>query len=226
MSQLAVGYRTIVQSGREQRTDGLHKHLGLIDADNLRATGQQVARGGRGLELLVSLSPAPVCYVQGYDRDLSQYMDVVVVGRNLTLSTNAGGRVFLPAGTAQSRPASFAQSVAAWSTPAQGNWYETPIQASGTFTGVECRIEWVVTLFMPTAGAYVYVGLGRDGSPMWNVALWNCPAANYNTTLSGVLYDTPVAGVRRYAVFLNANGAVATLHNNPVQVLYATEQRA
>jgi hypothetical protein len=53
MSQLAaLGSKLLVDNGRERRTDGLWKHLGIADMGSLRVTNWDAPRSGRGTELI------------------------------------------------------------------------------------------------------------------------------------------------------------------------------
>jgi hypothetical protein len=97
MTQSAVSTKHL-GTGREQRTDGLWKHLGLIDGGTLRATNNLLGNltTGAGLELLYD-PPSLASYIQSYDRAANAYVDLVISAKTLNLNPNpqAGGSVKL-----------------------------------------------------------------------------------------------------------------------------------
>jgi hypothetical protein len=100
VSQLAVGYRA-GSNGRQQRSDGYEKHLGLLDVGSVRAmanlTTTPPLRVGLGLEMV--FDPAgKTGYLFPFDREASQYLDLAITGKNVILGVS-GGTLQLPAGS-------------------------------------------------------------------------------------------------------------------------------
>lgn len=93
MTQSAVAVKHL-GSGREQKTDGLWKHLGAIDGGALRIGNQLLVPTGAGTEIGYQISP-PLGFIQAYDRDLNVYRDLTVQAKNLNLYAQAGGSVNL-----------------------------------------------------------------------------------------------------------------------------------
>jgi hypothetical protein len=114
-----------------------------------------------------------------------------------------------------------------WTTTATGGSQETTVACTGTFTGVQVRIEYSVCLYLNAAGPACYVGLGFDGSVAANLAYFISPGANYSVTISGVWYAYPPAGSHRVSVFIQASaGYVVTFNSAINHTLWCTEQRA
>lgn len=225
MSQLAIGYKTLVDSGKERRSDGLLKHLGQLDTSSLRVcgVGGHPSLTGAGVETIYQ-AQVQTGTIQCFDRDAQVYRDLNIAARNITLQPQSGGKVTLPAGTAQSLVASYVAPTGA--SYATAPWAETVIQCSGTFTGVPVRVELVCTWANVTAGQTNYFALGVDGSAMLGLATIQNTSANFLTTTSLVWYQTPAAGVHRYALFVGVGGGQLNFHNGTYAVLYCTEQRA
>jgi hypothetical protein len=95
VTQLAVGYGAS-GNGREQSSDGRHRHRGTSDTASLRVYGNSgMPLVGAGMEMLYA---APVATLQSFDRDLGAYRDLALLARNITLSPQ-GGALSLPAGS-------------------------------------------------------------------------------------------------------------------------------
>lgn len=233
MSQSAVSEKYL-GSGREQRTDGLWKHLGTIDGGSLRAVDNQTTtvRTGAGLELLYD-RPTLTSYVQSYDRDASAYRDLYIAGKSVIIGTS-GGTLTLPAGsvtTAAIAPNAAQQLIGqyaagtGWATSAPAAWNESAVQATVTCSGALLRIEFCISISANTATAYARVGIGMDGGILVALLTSHFPTANLLQALSCVYYLTPSAGVHRFAVFVLPNTGVMTLDGGTTQTLFVTEQK-
>lgn len=225
MTHLAAGRKLIVSNGREQRTDGQWKHLGVIDSGSFRATFYDNPRGGKGTELLF-YAPGNIGTLQAYDRDTSHYLDLSINSKNISLNPQEGGKVTLPAGTAHSPAGLNNYTEFTWVVPGAANWYETPIQVTYTATGVNTRYEWQTLLNSPTVTDFV-VSFGFDGA----ITIFHCgrtslAIAGGNTLLSGVVYGTPTAGVHRASLFLYSSTAGGGLTGVGKSGLFVTEQRS
>src|SRR5215216_25364 len=99
MTQFAVAQKHL-GSGREQKTDGLWKHVGTVDSGFIRVRNTIIplAGSGSGLELQYD-TVGRAGYVVTYDRDASTYLDLNIDGKNITLSPSAGGTLNLPVGS-------------------------------------------------------------------------------------------------------------------------------
>lgn len=234
MSHLAVGLKTIVDSGRERRSDGLLKHLGTIDGGSLRATDNltPAMRTGAGLELLHD-RPTLTSYVQSYDRETSAYRDLCISGKSVIIATT-GGTLSLPAGSittaaiqgnaASQLIGSFA-GASGWSTSAPAAWNESAVQVTVTCSGVPCRIEFCISMFANTATAYSRVGIGMDGGILAALATDHFPTANLLRSITCTYYVTPSAGPHRFAVFVLPNTGIMTLDGGTTHTLFVTEQK-
>jgi hypothetical protein len=224
---LSVALKLLTDNGRERKSDGLFRHMGLVDAGSLRAQDNQTGvRSGAGLELLFD-KPSLTSYIVSYDRDNPQYRDLNIDARNVNIRSQQGGKVTLPAGSAQALIAQYL-SGAAWSTSATG-WIETGIQCSGTSTGgVQTRFEATIVWLHSVAGAGVYFHFYLDGGPLISaLATVNAPAVNYAVTTSMILYTAGIApGSHRFAVGINNGVGTFSLFTGAATALYVTEQRA
>lgn len=211
-------------SGPQDSSNGLIKHFGLIDTGSVRAQDNQTGvRTGAGLELLFD-KPSITSYIVSYDRDASLYRDLNIDARNINIRNQGGGKVSLPAGSAQANIGGF-NGANSFST-ASGPWVESTIQVVVTSTGAPLtRIEWSVCHSNSLAGALNYVGVGWDGIVQFNVAQSHSPGVSYHMTSSGTTYAALGAGVHRIALFFGVNSGTLQVQsiNN---MLYVTEQRA
>jgi len=235
VSQLAASYRTLVDSGRERRTDGLLKHLGIGDFGSVRAVDNLTSaalKTGSGLELLFD-KPSQAGYILAVNRDTSAYLPLNIFGSNITIAPQAGGSLTLPAncvGTSQIQANAVQQLVASY-VGAPGNvytvgpWVESVIQGTGNFTGNPCRIEWSVNYAHSQTGGGCYFGIGYDGAPSYGLAIVNVPAGGYQQYVSGTIYLTIPSGTHRVAVFVGANPPQMTLYTGAYSTLFVTEQK-
>jgi hypothetical protein len=221
---LATG-QSASSNGRQQLGSGLVTHRGIIDANSFRAQGNLYPQSGAGLEAIYSGGPAGFGVLQVYNRDTSQYLDLNLAARNITLGTNAGGKVTLPAGTAQALLGQYF-TAPTYTTPSAAAWYETPVQVSFTSTGFALRVEYGCSVRNSVAGAVTYVGIGLDGGISWAMNLITTPAVNYITPASGVVYTTPTAGSHRVSVFLYCNTGLTSIEGGANCSLWVTEQRS
>jgi hypothetical protein len=246
MTQLAVHAKNGMSSGREQKTDGLWKHLGMIDAGSLRVTNNLTVSmtSGAGLELLYAI-PILTSYIQSYDRDLNVWRDLIINARSITLAPQAPGTLVLPAGsvgtaaiadgavTTAKIAANAAQQLIGsyigappFSTTVVGSWIETPFQVTAVFSGAPVRIEGVLPLYHSVVGAGMYVGWGIDGAIGRGNVYCNAPAPNYTLTNSFVDYYTPNAGTHRWSLFVyNATAGTLSFNAAVYAMLHLTEQK-
>ncbi len=237
MSHQASGYKTLVDNGKEHRSDGLLKHLGQIDTSSLRVggLGGHPALTGAGVETIYfNAVPANASgTIQSYDRDAQVYRDLNIAARNISLSPQSGGTLVLPpnsVGSAQLQ-ANAAQQLRASYLAAPGNvytlgpWVESVIQATGTFTGGMCRIEYTVNFAHSATGGGSYIGIGYDGTALYGLAITNAPLGGYQQFVGGTVYYPIPAGTHRVAVFVGANPPQLTLYTAAYSSLYVTEQR-
>lgn len=234
MSQLAADWKTLVDSGRERRTDGLFKHLGNLDAGFLRAQQWNIVpRGGAGLELFYDL-PTNQGQVMPYNRDTGQYGKLNLVGSDIVIAPQ-GGTLSLPAncvGTSQIQANAVQQRIGSyfsgnsWNSGGTTNaWIETTVTTGAmSCSGAECRIEWVVYCYSSVA-ATLQIALGWDGSAVYSMGIATVTAGSLHQTFSGVLYVTPSAGTHRMSVFGNINTGTMYFNGSFYAVLYVTEQK-
>lgn len=223
---MSVALKLITDNGRERRSDGLFKHLGLIDAGSLRAQDNQTSvRSGAGLELFY-LKPT-TSYVQSYDRDAQAYRDLNITGKNINLLPFEGGKVTLPAGTAQEQIGSYRQAVV-WNVPTNGVWTESVASVTGTFAGAPLvRLEACGAMQGNTAGMYIYVGFGLDGAVcLPSQTLCQPATANAIIPFSIIGYWGALTGSHRFAIFAYTSSGVGGFFNGTFATLYVTEQRA
>jgi hypothetical protein len=237
MTQLAVGYKTLSGGGREHKTDGLMKHLGLIDGGSLRATNNLTAnlpQTGAGLELLYD-RPSLTSYVLSFDRDVNAYRDLNIVGHNINLQPAGGGVLTMPPGsitTAAIAANAVQQLIGSYigappfSTTVVGSWIETPFQVTAVFSGAPVRIEGVLPLYHSVLAAGMYVGWGIDGTIGRGNVYCNAPAPNYTLTNSFVDYYTPNPGTHRWSLFVyNATAGTLSFNAAVYAMLHLTEQK-
>lgn len=231
MTQLAVGYREAA-SGRQQRSDGLLKHLGVMEPGLLRvAGGPGSPLHGKGLELTFD-PPGNTGYLYTYDRDVPGFLDLSIQARNIAMYPQ-GGSFQLPAnaidgsvlkvgsvtsteikdGTIQTQDIAanavqqlLGSYVAApsWSTTAN-NWLITPITVSVNVstTGALLRVEWMVCMAQSLAQGQWLTGMGWDGSVQYGVAYSVSPNAGNPVTVSGIWYLSNLgAGVHTISIFV------------------------
>lgn len=236
MTSLAIGYKSGA-NGREVKTDGLHRHLGLEDASTLRVygTGGYPPKSGAGIEQLYG---AQVGYIQSFDRDANAYTDLVIAGRNVTLQPNSPGSLVLPAGSiptsalaagaAQAQIANYV-GVPTFSSAVMNTWLATPVTCSGTpaLSGALLRIEVTVTVAHTAANGQWQIALGWDGAVAVGLAYVAATAANMPATTSFVYYATGFSvAPHSWTVYLsNAVAGTVSLYSGTYSVLYVTEQR-
>lgn len=231
MSHLAAGQKLILAgNGREHRTDGLFKHLGLMDTGSLRATQDLTYPNpmqGAGVEIVyspVGLAGSIICY----DRSLNQWRDLNLFGKNINLTPQEGGKVTMPSGTAQALLNQFT-GTSAWQIPAQNSWYETPSQITVTTqAGATHRIEATGPTNWSAAGMLIYMGLGVDGGINYP-SLWACTVPTGGVVCySMIMYVSGLAaGSHRFSVWMYmANSGTGGFWPNAYQSLFVTEQRA
>ena len=219
-------------NGRQQLGSGLVTHRGIIDANSLRVQGILYPQSGAGLELIYFQNNPPTTPMNGtlqsYDRDAAAYTDLAISGKNITLQAQ-GGKVSLPAGSAQAVVGSWYQA-SGWSVPAAGQWLEseTPIQVSATTSGSPVRLETCGTLVCGLANQLIYVGMGIDGTiPLDSQMVQSLPTVNAVVGFCAIGYLTPSAGLHRFSTFLYMNaGPGGGLWAGGYHSLWVTEQRA
>jgi len=219
------------QNGFQELSSGLSTHRGQLDSALLRATGTTLGQAvypvrGNGLEL--AHTPKQSSTIQSYDRDTSQYLDLNIYAKGINIQPQ-GGRINLPAGTAQSllgywfNPSNYV-------VPQINVWSESDVRANLTSTGVGIwRIEFATTITSQTAGTICFVGVGVDGSVNWpSLQLLHAPAAGYGVPTAGTVYHTspPAAGPHRVSIFLYASALNTGIHSSMYTALWVTEQRA
>ena len=218
---LAVGTGSS-PNGRQSLGTGLVTHRGILEANSLRANGYVWPQSGRGTEVGFQ-NVAPYGYLQVIDRDTTTWLDLNLTAKNIALNPQAGGKVTLPAGTAQQ---TFGyMSALGWSTPSINVWHESPVQVAYTATGVNTRIEYSCSLWNTTGGAGVLAGLGLDGTFQWPLGAFGA-SGTMSQTLSGVMYTTPPAGLRRVSLFIRCDAGAAYFLASTSATLWVTEQRA
>ena len=247
MTQLAVGYREAA-SGRQQRTDGLLKHLGLIEAGSLRAMANLTnpyPKTGQGLELVYEPSNK-TAFVFAFDREQSTYLDLNLQGKNVTITPTGGGTLTLPpncVGSSQIQDGSIqtadiaanavqqligqAVTNSSWTTTAVNQWVTTGISAVFTTGGGLLRFEFNSSFYHSVGAAGFYYGLGIDTSNpsmYWYTLAHQSPSGSLNC--SGTYYNQVAAGV--HTVYIVAyNTSTGTLGQIQVgyHTLYVTEQK-
>lgn len=235
MSQSAVSQKQL-GSGREQKTDGLWTHLGEIDGGLIRARSVVTPRSGQSLELHYDPSPAVrTGYVMAYDRDINAPTDLLLSGRSITLQTNSGGTLNLPAGSIPTAAIQFnavQQNIASyvnattWSTTVVNAWVATAVTINATTAGGLLRVEMSVPFYHSVLGGTFYVGFMMDGGIQVALAYFNCPGQNYTMHFAGTYYVAPAPGLHSFTIAVY-NGAVGTLAINAAAAatLYVTEQK-
>lgn len=221
---LAIGQAN-ASNGRQQLGSGLVTHRGIIDMNSLRVQGNLYPQSGRGLELTFSPTSSNGS-LQCYDRDTSAWLDLNINGKNINLNAN-GGKVSLPAGTAQQVLGSY-RNLVNWNIPATSVWYESPVQCNVTATGGLLRLEATGFVSHSVATAIVYVGFMLDGASAFDSqALAQPTIANANVPYSIIAYHQTAAGPHRWSVMLyTPSGGPAGMSTAAYQTMYVTEQRA
>lgn len=254
MTSLAIGYRE-ARAGRQQSSDGLLKHLGLIDAGSLRIVDNQLAPviAGKGVEVLFTKSNNTGT-IQVIDRDAVPpvALDLSISARNIAIFP-ANVPIQMPAGaidganikagsvttteikdgtiqTADIAANAVQQLIAQYVAPTAwsttlGPWVETVVQATGTSQGGLLRIEYSFPFYCTVAGVGIYLGVGWDGTAGAGIGYWNPPVASYAMTQGGVYYVTLAAGSHRFALFAGTTGGTLTLQGASNATLFVTEQK-
>jgi hypothetical protein len=189
------------------------------------------AGGASGMELLHY--PYNQSVLQSYDREHSAWLDFYLNAKNINLQPQGGGKVGLPAGTAQALVGNW-YATSGYSVPATGTWYESDVRVNFTSTGFPIRIEFHCTVYAQTAGGVIYIGLGFDGTLYWpTMAIGQSAGANAPVPFSGVTYaplpsiiGIPIAGPHRVSIFVYCNTLPTLFHSSSYAGLYVTEQRA
>ena len=107
---------------------------------------------------------------------------------------------------------------------AQGAWVETAIQVTVTTSGGYVRIEAGAQLYMQALG-YVMYGIGWDGTMQAALGTIHEQTANNQIPVTFVYYHLPAAGTRRYAVWVNPQGATVTIWNGVASWMWVNEQK-
>jgi hypothetical protein len=231
----AVAYGE-AENGQQSTSSGLILHRGPLSAALVRAVGsQQTGQGvwprdgqGSGSSLELAHYPKQSSNIQSYDRDTSQWLDLNIYGKNISLNPQSGGGLTLPAGSAQAI-LGYYRATSNWSAPAAGQWFETAAQANATCrSGTTIRLEACGTVTMATAQALMYFGFMRDGALYFDTQ--QCVQSAVAGALSGwsiIGYDTaPLAGVHRYAICCYLNTGTGGFWPGSYTSFYVTEQRA
>jgi len=245
VSQLAVDFKQS-GSGREQRTDGNWKHLGIIDGGSVRIGQPMAPRSGQGVE--VGHYPGPAVtqgYILSYDRDLNTFRDLTIQGKNVSIYAQAGGslnlsasQLILPDGsiTTPMLAPNAVQQLLTSSYLAGGSgaystintWLETSVQIAATvFSGAVVRLECRLN-FSVSAAAAVNVGIFYDHALLiGNQAAVYTPSdlINWGQMVSFVYYYTPSAGTHTFGIGVNFSAGTLTLSPGAYQALYVTEQK-
>src|SRR5262245_24199947 len=236
MTQFAAGYRILKDDGRERRSDGLLKHVGLADLGSIRSMDNLTANvaQGAGLELLYVKSTSDG-YVQVYDRTNQAFGDLHIQGKNISM-TPVGGSLSLPAscvGTAQIQANAVTQllgtyrQVSNWTVPGPNTWYESPAQVTATTTGGRIRLDASGALTSNTAGAGVYVGVMTDGSVTFDsLTAATIAGVGYAVPFAFTCYCTPLGAMHRFAIALYSPTATPSgLWGGGYTDLWVTEER-
>lgn len=236
MSHLAVGLKTIVESGRERRSDGLMKHLGLIDTGSFRVTDNLVATStpGAGMELLYNKA-TQISYIQSIDRDAGVLRDLTISARNITLAPTAPGTLVLPAGSittaaiatgAVNQPLGSYFATPGFSSTVTNAWIATAISVQVTTAGGLLRIEASTPIYHSVAGAGFYVGWMMDGAVQNSLAYYNAPGANWSVNFGMTWYSQPAAGIHTIALgVFNATAGTLATNSAAYSTIYVTEQK-
>ena len=232
----AVAYGE-AENGQQSTSSGLILHRGPLNAALVRAVGSQQTgqvvwpRDGQGSGSSLELAhyPKQSSNIQSYDRDTSQWLNLDIYGKNISLNPQ-GGKLTMPAGSAQALLGYYWNPIS-YTVPSINTWTETPVTANITSTNINFpwRIEFGVCIGNPTKGAVVYVGLGLDGNVSWpSLALFHVPEANFLETVSGVMYAQNAAnpGPHRVSVFIYTGTANTSINSGAYATLWVTEQRA
>jgi hypothetical protein len=236
VSHLAAGTKLVVDNGRERRTDGLLKHLGIGDFGSLRSVDNQTTliKTGSGTEVLFD-RPAATGYLQAVDRDANVLRDLIIQARNITLVPNPGS-LFLPAGcvgTAQIQANAVQQLMAqynaapGWNTSVLNTWLETvAVTPNATYGGYLCRFEVTVN-YSCTTGGTVYWGVTTDHAITWPSMAVQSVTPTEAKSVSFVMYGTPSAGVHSFgiATYVATGPGTLNITSAAYTSLYVTEQR-
>ena len=231
----AVAYRN-GQSGEESYSSGLIIHRGPLTAALVRAigspaTGQAVSPrdgmgSGNGMELVHI--PKSGSIVQSYDRDVGQYLDLVLAGKNITLQVQ-GGKLNMPQGSAQQLLGYWFQA-SNWAIPAINQWYESTVTVNFTTTGTyPWRIDWSTVCTATVAGQACYIGVGYDHALNWpSVSLLHVPGVGYAVPCSGSLISQapPAAGPHSVSLWMYGTSLGNGFHSSAMSGLWITEMRA
>jgi hypothetical protein len=234
MTQYAVSTKQL-GTGRERKTDGLMKHLGMIDAGSLRAVDNLTAslpQTGAGLELLYA-KPSATSYIQSIDRDTLTWRDLIINARSITLLLQ-GGALVLPAGSigtaalatgaVQQQLGQYAQAPSFATSVI--NWVTTPVSVQFTTAGGLLRLEASMPLYHSVAGAGFYVGYTLDGVIQSSLAYYNSPGVNYTINFGVTWYAQPTAGLHTFAMAVYmATAGTLTINTAVASTLYVTEQK-
>ena len=128
-------------------------------------------------------------------------------------------------GSVQSRVAAFSAG-SGWASSALNTWQETDVRATGTFTGVDTRIEWSLCFYNDNGGATNFIGLGWNGGLTWQLAYVTTPVSGgYWSSASGTMYHVPSAGTHRLSLWVMTNSGVTRLNGATHHTIWCTEQR-
>jgi hypothetical protein len=241
MVMLSPQHFSEITNGYEQTSSGLWTHKGKAEIGSARITQGLPPNIGQGLELGHIPGPSGYGYVQAYDRDIAQYRDLYLVGKNISIGANNGGATTilaplnLPAnsvGTSQIQANAVQQylggiaTAAGWSTTVTNTWVLTNVTLTVTSGGGMLRIEATVPIYHTVAGAVVYVGWALDGAVQRAAALLNITGVNYTQTVSFTDYGQPAAGSHTFAVAVfNATAGTLGINTASSALLYVTEQK-
>lgn len=215
-----------VTNGYERRSDGLWVHRGKADIGTLRVTTNMWPVAGQGLELVYNPAAA-LGQIQSYNRDTATWGDLNINAKNITLAPQAGGKVNLPAGTAQAQIGVYVNTPT-FSTTAPSSWVATPITCQATSTGGLLRVEYSVLISHTVATATLYHGVALDTVVQGPWSYDQVPAAGGLIRGVGGLYLTPAAGLHTFTVnlFNNTGSGTMSIPAAGHCYLYVTEQRA
>jgi len=246
VTQLAgVGLKTIVDNGRERKTDGLWKHLGIVDAGQFRASGYVAPLSGAGVEI-GWYAPTSLGYVQSFNRDLNSYADLTLQGKNLNLfAQGPTGTINIAANTLTMTNGLITTPMLAANAVQQaiGNFFNAPTTASATLStwvpsaisvgpiacsGAPIRIEVATAAWHTAPNWTILLGVSVDGSvvmPSRQIAA--SASINMPVPVAWVDYYTPSAGMHTFTVvFYNMTTGTANCgHTYAYSTMWLTEQK-
>jgi hypothetical protein len=114
-----------------------------------------------------------------------------------------------------------------WSWVTPNAWTEMPLTVTGTFTGAPVRVDYSLSAYASTAGAFLSFGIGRDGTLDWQLSRDHMPTASGSRTFHGSMYYSNglAAGSHRIGIFINFNVGGASIDTAALAALFVWEMR-